>query len=208
MRSAVLIVLASATAAADPGGVETSAELSAGVPAGATNGENAMSGRVSAAATLGLGAGYVFTQGTSAGVFVEYGIADATEQRCVDCGTMFNASARVFRAGLYGRRRYGDLVVGVRVGYEQLAVTYGGFGSENHDSWRGIELLRPEVGYAAYDAQRANVVVYAAASLGMFEYQTANNQGWWLRDVMTDTPDGPALHGWLMIGTRVGFRAL
>ena len=207
MRSAVLIVLVSATAAADPGGIETSAEMSGGIAAGSTNGTNSMSGTVSAAATLGLGVGYSFSPRTSGGLFLEYGLGDAPEQSCVGCGYTITSSVRVLRAGLYGRRRYGDLVAGVRAGYEELDVTYGGFGSENHDSWRGIELLRPEVGYAVYDDQRLKIVFFAAASLGMFEYRATNGRGAWLGDQMSDMPNGPALHVWLMVGTRLGFRA-
>jgi hypothetical protein len=68
-------------------------------------------------------------------------------------------------------------------------------------------LLRPEIGYTVYDATRVNVGLFAAVSVGVFEYSDSNGRGGWISSNTSDVSTGTALHGWLMVGTRVGFQA-
>jgi hypothetical protein len=198
VRAVVVLLAISASANASPHAIEAVVDASGGLPFGHTEADNSMDHRVSGNIAMGIGAGYRFTARTSAGVFVEYGLADAVDD---------HGSGRMLRIGAYGRRLYQDFSLSVRAGYEQLDVTYVFPGVENDDAWRGVELLRPELGITAYQGPDCTVDLYAAISLGMFEYRASNGNGSWIGHEMTDTPSGVALHGWLMLGTRVVFDA-
>jgi hypothetical protein len=185
----------SATAYAEPHTTELSVDASAGLAVGHSSGITEMDHIVSGAAVLGVGGGYRFTAQTSAGVFLEYGLGDPANM---------STGVRVLRAGVYGRHRFNDLSLSARAGYEQLDVDYEPYTS---DVWRGIEVLRPELGITVYRTGGCTVDLYAAASLGVFEYYARGGQGDWIGNGISDLPHGPTLHGWLMLGTRVVFDA-
>lgn len=178
------VTLATIRASAQPHRMDVAADVSA---------EKGYSMDVGFLAAFGLAAGLRLDEHTSVGVYGDYGhnelyvASDATHD------------VAVMRVGLYASHRFDRGVIAWHTGFYALEIDNGGWNghqwSTSHESWRGVELARPELGLCVYDSPNASAVLYTAYSLS------------WLSDRSMSTHPSEWVQG-VMFGIRVAYAPL